>query len=445
MKTIGDRCEELLHLYLNNFSDETSSYNIEFLLDVLTCLYYECSSLQHRNERNCQKFCRSVKPIVEKIESCRLSRTEFETIRLIGSGAFGEVSLVRSKSTNEYFALKSLHKYDMLKRSDRACFQEEREVLVKGMIKGSPWITQLHYTFQDEKFLYFVMKFYNGGDMLTMLSKFDDQIPEDIARFYLAELVLAINSLHELGYVHRDIKPDNVLLETSGHIVLTDFGSCLRIGQDGLIRNTAAIGTPDYIAPEILRAAEDSHGTFGVECDYWSLGVLMYEMLFGETPFYSENLIQTYSQIMNFEKTFKFPEDEEGVSDAAKDLLKHFICDRKTRYGRNGTEEIVKHPFFKGVDWQNIQPAPYQPEVKSPEDTSNFDIEESARTYVACIGFTFTKGSSLNQIGKLGESLRAKFSEEEKKHNGDEGVLITDSPLDVTCSTCPELKDLKLA
>ncbi|VDK37458.1 unnamed protein product [Taenia asiatica] len=328
-----------------------------------------------------------VKSLVEKIESYRLSRSEFETIRLIGSGAFGEVSLVRSKSSNEYFALKSLHKYDMLKRSDRACFQEEREVLVKGMIKGSPWITQLHHTFQDEKYLYFVMKFYNGGDMLTMLSRFDDQIPEDISRFYLAELVLAINSLHELGYVHRDIKPDNVLLESSGHIVLTDFGSCLRIGNDGLIRNTAAVGTPDYIAPEILRAAEDTHGTFGVECDYWSLGVVMYEMLFGETPFYSENLIQTYSQIMNFEKTFKFPEDEESVSDAAKDLLKHFICDRKQRYGRNGIEEIAKHPFFTGVDWENIrsQPAPYKPEVKSPEDTSNFDIEESARTHASLL------------------------------------------------------------
>ncbi|KAM7535308.1 hypothetical protein Aperf_G00000094837 [Anoplocephala perfoliata] len=458
MKTIKERSEDLLYLYLNNFSEETSSYNVEFLLDALTCLYYECSSVQHRNERNCLKFCKSVKPLVEKIESCRLSRSEFETIRLIGSGAFGEVSLVRSKSTNEYFALKSLHKYDMLKRSDRACFQEEREVLVKGMIKGSPWITQLHYTFQDEKFLYFVMKFYNGGDMLTMLSKFDDQIPEDIARFYLAELVLAINSLHELGYVHRDIKPDNVLLETSGHIVLTDFGSCLRIGQDGVIKNTAAIGTPDYIAPEILRAAEDSHGTFGVECDYWSLGVVMYEMLFGETPFYSENLIQTYSQIMNFEKTFKFPEDEEGVSDAAKDLLRHFICDRKTRYGRNGIEEIVKHPFFNGIDWKNIryQSAPYQPEVKSPEDTSNFDIEESTRTHegpplgsvfrgcqVACIGFTFTKDSPLNQIGKLGECLKLEFVEQANTGTDGATTTTTASPVvsvELSCTTCPELK-----
>ncbi|KAL5971580.1 Serine/threonine-protein kinase MRCK alpha [Taenia solium] len=386
MKTIKERCEELLQLYLNNYSEETNSYNVEFLLDTLT-----------------------FKSLVEKIESYRLSRSEFETIRLIGSGAFGEVSL------------------------------------------------------------YFVMKFYNGGDMLTMLSRFDDQIPEDISQFYLAELVLAINSLHELGYVHRDIKPDNVLLESSGHIVLTDFGSCLRIGNDGLIRNTAAVGTPDYIAPEILRAAEDTHGTFGVECDYWSLGVVMYEMLFGETPFYSENLIQTYSQIMNFEKTFKFPEDEEGVSDAAKDLLKHFICDRKQRYGRNGIEEIAKHPFFTGVDWENIrspapitlphsfyaEPAPYKPEVKSPEDTSNFDIEESARTHasllsllllfegpplgsvfrgcqVACIGFTFTKDSPLNQIGKLGENLKTELLEE--------GATAVTDIADMPCSKCPELE-----
>ncbi|VDD74359.1 unnamed protein product [Mesocestoides corti] len=437
MRTIKERCEELLHLYLNNYSDESGSFNIEFLLDTLT-----------------------FKPLVEKIESFRLSRSEFETIRLIGSGAFGEVSLVRSKSTNEFYALKSLHKYDMLKRSDRACFQEEREVLVKGMIKGSPWITQLHYTFQDEKYLvihicvhfqYFVMKFYNGGDMLTMLSKFDDQIPEHISRFYLAELVLAIHSLHDLGYVHRDIKPDNVLLETSGHIVLTDFGSCLRIGNDGLIKNAAAIGTPDYIAPEILRAAEDSHGTFGVECDYWSLGVVMYEMLFGETPFYSENLIQTYSQIMNFEKTFKIPEDEGHVSDAAKDLLKRFICDRKQRYGRNGIEEIVNHPFFNGIDWENIrsQPAPYQPEVKSPEDTSNFDIEETTRTHegpplgsvfrgcqVACIGFTFTKDSPLNQIGRLEEALGSRKTAVAMEQADD---VASQTPVQ-NCTKCGELK-----
>lgn len=129
IQTIKERCQDLLRLYLTSDSDETNSFNIEFLLDALTCLYYECSSVQHRNERNCMKFSKGgalcirlltfkVKNIVEKIESCRLSRSEFETIRLIGSGAFGEVSLVKWKASNEYFALKSLHKYDMLKRSD---------------------------------------------------------------------------------------------------------------------------------------------------------------------------------------------------------------------------------------------------------------------------------------------------------------------------------------
>ncbi|VDL91136.1 unnamed protein product [Schistocephalus solidus] len=378
MRSVRERCDELLTLYLQDSSEESGSFNIEFLLDTLLCLYYECNLSQHRNERNCTKFY-----LVKRIEKCRLSRSEFETVRLIGSGAFGEVSLVRAKGTSEVYALKSLHKYDMLKRSDRACFQEEREVLVKAMIRNSPWISKLYYTFQDEKYLYFVMKFYNGGDMLTMLSKFDDQIPEPISRFYLAEMVLAIHSLHELGYVHRDIKPDNVLIESSGHIVLADFGSCLRIGNDGLIKNTAAIGTPDYIAPEILRAAEDTHGTFGIECDYWSLGVVMFEMLFGETPFYSENLIETYSRIMNFEKTFKIP-DETSISTDAKDLIKRFICDRKQRLGRNNVREIMDHPFFEGIDWEHIRSPPYKPEVKSPDDTSNFDIEETTRIHV-CI------------------------------------------------------------
>uniref|UniRef100_A0A0X3PUI3 non-specific serine/threonine protein kinase n=1 Tax=Schistocephalus solidus TaxID=70667 RepID=A0A0X3PUI3_SCHSO len=453
MRSVRERCDELLTLYLQDSSEESGSFNIEFLLDTLLCLYYECNLSQHRNERNCTKFCNTVKDLVKRIEKCRLSRSEFETVRLIGSGAFGEVSLVRAKGTSEVYALKSLHKYDMLKRSDRACFQEEREVLVKAMIRNSPWISKLYYTFQDEKYLYFVMKFYNGGDMLTMLSKFDDQIPEPISRFYLAEMVLAIHSLHELGYVHRDIKPDNVLIESSGHIVLADFGSCLRIGNDGLIKNTAAIGTPDYIAPEILRAAEDTHGTFGIECDYWSLGVVMFEMLFGETPFYSENLIETYSRIMNFEKTFKIP-DETSISTDAKDLIKRFICDRKQRLGRNNVREIMDHPFFEGIDWEHIrsQEAPYKPEVKSPDDTSNFDIEETTRIHegppmgsvfrgcqVACIGFTFTKDSPFNQIERLEDALKDRLGSSGKSASVVDGNRHDLEPSAVETSTSPTL------
>ncbi|CAH8454034.1 unnamed protein product [Heterobilharzia americana] len=249
MGTLQNRINELVSLYTKSSPlFDNNSVSVEYLLDTVVCLSYECRLPQHKNERNCIKFYNSVRKYVEKIEKCWISKSEFETIRLIGSGAFGDVSVVRWKDDGKIYALKSLHKYDMLKRSDRACFQEERDVMVKAMVSNSPWIAKLHHTFQDEKFLYFLMDFYNGGDMLTMLSKFDDKIPESIAQFYVAEMVLAINALHQLGYVHRDIKPDNVLLQSSGHIVLADFGSCLKLGENGLVKNNTAVGTPDYIS-----------------------------------------------------------------------------------------------------------------------------------------------------------------------------------------------------
>uniref|UniRef100_A0A674I671 non-specific serine/threonine protein kinase n=1 Tax=Terrapene triunguis TaxID=2587831 RepID=A0A674I671_9SAUR len=385
---------------------------LESLLDVLLCLYRECSGAPLRRERSVQQFLEWATPFVTKVKEMCLRREDFELLKVIGRGAFGEVAVVRLRNSEKVYAMKILHKWEMLKRAETACFREERDVLVKG---DSQWITALHYAFQDEKYLYLVMDYYVGGDLLTLLSKFEDRLPEDMACFYLAEMVLAIHSIHQLQYVHRDIKPDNILIDMNGHIRLADFGSCLRLRPDGTVESAVAVGTPDYISPEILQAMEDGKGKYGPECDWWSLGVCMYELLFGETPFYAESLVETYGKIMNHENHLQFPTDITDVSEPAKDLIRGLLCHQELRLGQNGIEDFKRHPFFESIDWDNIRAStpPYVPEVNSPADTSNFDVDDdtlkeletlppvshSAFTghHLPFVGFTFTSGCPMSR------------------------------------------------
>lgn len=283
------------------------------------------------------------------------------------------------------------------------------------MLHGSPdWFTKLHFAFQDEANLYLLMDYYAGGDLLTLISKYDEELPEDMCRFYTCQIVSALGYLHSMGYIHRDVKPDNILIDTDGHVRLADFGSCVRFDQvrrDG--QCAVAVGTPDYICPEILKAMEgNSNRRFGVnesndapysfEVDFWSLGVVLYECLFGETPFYAEGLIETYSKIMNYSHSFKFP-DSDHVSDDAKDLISKLICDQKVRYCR--VEQFQEHSFFADIDWGNIRSTkpPYQPNVSGPDDTSNFDTEELRQEKP--VGVPGQTKNAFSGIGASKESL----------------------------------------
>lgn len=343
-----------------------------------------------------------------RLRRLRLSVNSFESLKVIGRGAFGEVHLVRMKGTDKVYAMKKLRKIKMIEKDQVAHVRAERNALAdaESAYENNPWVTRLYYSFQDAYYLYLIMEFVPGGDMMTHLIRLDT-FTEDQTRFYIAQTVLAINSIHELNYVHRDIKPDNLLLDHRGHLKLSDFGLCtglqttrvndlyqtlegtsheLNKSDQNSLRMTrsqrfdswrgkrrvlafSTVGTPDYIAPEVFL----KEGYTEV-CDWWSVGVIMFEMLVGYPPFCSETAQETYRKILNWKHTLRFPEECQ-ISPEARDLIEQLCCDQSERIGRGGVQEIMEHPFFKGIDWEGITEweAPIIPELRDQYDTQNFD------------------------------------------------------------------------
>lgn len=357
-----------------------------------------------------------------RLRRTRLSLEDFITVKVIGKGAFGEVRLVQKRDTGKIYAMKTLLKAEMYKKDQLAHVKAERDVLAGS---DSPWVVSLYYSFQDSVNLYLIMEFLPGGDLMTMLIRWQI-FTEDITRFYMAECVLAIEAIHNLGFIHRDVKPDNILIDIRGHIKLSDFGLSTGFhkthdssyykkllekenqGQNGLQvpgktgqRNSmmvdainltmsnrqqmqtwrksrrlmaySTVGTPDYIAPEIF-----IHQGYGQECDWWSLGAIMFECLIGWPPFCSETPHETYRKIISWQESLVIPEDIH-LSPEAEDLIRSLLTSSDRRLGRNGgANEIKQHPFFRGVDWETIRrvDAPFIPKLRSITDTRFFPTDE---------------------------------------------------------------------
>ncbi|CAH2246102.1 rho-associated kinase 2 isoform X1 [Pelobates cultripes] len=374
-----------------------SPINVESLMDGLNSLVLDLDFPALRKNKNIDNFLNRYEKIVSEVRRLQMKAEDYDVVKVIGRGAFGEVQLVRHKSTQKVYAMKLLSKFEMIKRSDSAFFWEERDIMA---FANSPWVVQLSSAFQDDKHLYMVMEYMPGGDLVNLMSNYD--VPEKWAKFYTAEVVLALDAIHSMGLIHRDVKPDNMLLDKYGHLKLADFGTCMKMDETGMVRCDTAVGTPDYISPEVLKS-QGGDGYYGRECDWWSVGVFLFEMLVGDTPFYADSLVGTYSKIMDHKNSLNFPEDVE-ISKNAKNLICAFLTEREVRLGRNGIEEIKQHTFFKNDQWtwDNIREtaAPVVPELSSDIDSSNFDdIEEDKKDVET---FPVPKAYAGNQLPFIG-------------------------------------------
>ncbi|XP_026864014.2 rho-associated protein kinase 2 isoform X1 [Electrophorus electricus] len=354
--------------------DPRSAINLESLLDAMNALVLDLNFPALRKNKNIETFLNRYDKAMDDIRELQMKPEDFEKVKVIGRGAFGEVQLVRHKASQKVYAMKLLSKFEMIKRSDSAFFWEERDIMA---FADSPWVVQLCCAFQDDRYLYMAMEYMPGGDLVNLTSTYD--VPEKWAKFYTAEVVMALDAIHSMGFIHRDVKPDNMLLDRHGHLKLADFGTCMKMDSAGMVRCDTAVGTPDYISPEVLKS-QGGDGYYGRECDWWSVGVFIFEMLVGDTPFYADSLVGTYSKIMDHKNSLNFPDDVE-ISKEAKNIICAFLTDREVRLGRNGVEEIKRHPFFKNDQWTfdtiRETSAPVVPELSSDIDTSNFDeIEE---------------------------------------------------------------------
>ena len=384
--------------------EENESKRDEWELILKRMTEYQLTDIEKTKIKN-----QIIKKDTEQLRKQRtkLSAFDFHPLAIIGKGAFGEVRVCKNKNNGKIVALKKLIKSEMHKKNQIIHVRTE-----KGFLQESshPFIVNLLSSFQDSKYLYLEMEYLPGGDLMSQLIK-KDIFSENEARFYCAEIISAIEYIHNNNCIHRDIKPDNILIGKDGHIKLSDFGlskqfdkriniysqnktidnnTSERFYYDEFMKspsNTKAlsalskmrrkrilafstVGTPDYIAPEVF-----GDKGYGPEVDWWSLGTILFEMVIGYPPFYSENSKETCKKILNWKKYLKFPSNVK-VSEDVKDLMSKLINDVDKRLGYNGANEIKNHSWFKEIDWKSLSlmKAPFIPVLSSDHDTKYFEV-----------------------------------------------------------------------
>lgn len=319
---------------------------------------------------------RSLLPSRSTVSKGKYSLTDFHIMRTLGTGSFGRVHLVRSVHNGRYYAIKVLKKHQVVKMKQVEHTNDERRML---KLVEHPFLIRLWGTFSDAKNLFMVMDYIEGGELFSLLRK-SHRFPNPVAKFYAAEVVLAIEYLHSHDIIYRDLKPENILLDRNGHIKITDFGFAKEVSTV----TWTLCGTPDYIAPEVITTKP-----YNKSVDWWSLGVLIYEMLAGYTPFYDSTPMKTYEKILSGKILFP-----SFMHPNVVDLLSRLItADLSSRLGNlaNGPADIRNHPWFSEVVWEKLLAkdieTPYEPPITAGTgDSSLFDHYPEEQLDYGCVG-----------------------------------------------------------
>jgi classical protein kinase C len=306
----------------------------------------------------------------------RIGLDHFNFLAVLGKGNFGKVMLAETKATKQLYAIKVLKKEFIIENDEVESTRSEKRVFLIANKERHPFLLNLHACFQTETRVYFVMEYISGGDLMLHIQR--GQFGTKRAQFYAAEVCLALKYFHENGVIYRDLKLDNILLTLDGHIKIGDYGLCKEDMWYGSTTSTFC-GTPEFMAPEILLDKK-----YGRAVDWWAFGVLIYQMLLQQSPFRGEDEDEIYDAILADEPLYPIHMPRDSVSILQKLLTRE--PDQRLGSGPTDAQEIMSQPFFRSISWEDVYnkkiPPPFQPQISSATDTSNFDSEFTSVTPV---------------------------------------------------------------